>query len=164
MWKFFKKKSSSSSGDENAKTNGSPSSSNNGVEGTLTPLEQLKDAVEQNNTTQVKKLLAAYPTIASASIDELGQTCLHLAATMGNLDCLELLCKYGDVNAADSSGCTALHAGVSHRDILMLLLKKKAVNVNRLAYHRQSVLHFMAKKFVPVDDELWNVLRKVRVS
>jgi serine/threonine protein kinase len=40
------------------------------------------------------------------------------------------------------------------------LLKKNSLDVNRLAHHRQSILHIMAKKFAPVDEKMWTILKK----
>lgn len=157
MFKFLKKKSSSSSPEPGGKSNGTGDSN-------LPLLEQLRDAVESNNLPQVKKLVSANPSISSAPIDELGQTCLHLAATIGNVDCVEMLLKYCDPNVNDSSANTALHFAVAHPDLVKLLLRKKSVDVNRLAVQRNSILHLLAKRLTPIDDEMWNMLKKVRLS
>jgi ankyrin repeat protein len=122
----------------------------------------LKEALESNNVSQVKKLSSQSPMVLNAPLDDLGATCLHLAAVMGNLECLEIMLKYGDVNVVDSVGHTVLHSAVDHPEVLSMLLKRKNVDVNRLAFNRQSLLHIMARKFSPVDDEIWALLKKVR--
>jgi len=162
MLKFWKKKSSAGSADGGSKTGGAASSSQRDGELVLAAVEQLREAVESNNVSQVKKVLSSHPSAANASIDELGQTCIHLAAIMGNVECMEQLLKHGDVNVADSTGRTALHASVDHPELLRLLLKKKSLDVNRLGFNRQSLLHIMAKKVAPIDEEMWILLRKVR--
>ena len=162
MLKFWKKKPAGGAVENGGKAQSTASSSQGLGESNAPAVEQLREAVESNNLSQVKKLLSGNPSAANAPIDDLGQTCIHLAAIMGNMECIELLLKYGDVNLADSTGRTALHASVDHPELLRTLLKKKSVDVNRLGFHRQSLLHIIAKKVAPVDEEMWSLLRKVR--
>lgn len=162
MLKLFRKRTPTAPADANGRPNGNASSSKGGAESQQPPIEQLRDAVEANNVSQVKKLASANPTLVNVALDESGQTCMHLAASIGAVECLDALLKHGDVNATDSVGYTLLHAAVDHSEALLLLLKKKSCDVNRLAVNRQSLLHVMARKITPIDDELWSMLRKVR--
>lgn len=161
MLKLFRKRTGSAAADLGGKSGASVKGSKGPDESIGGPLEQLREAVEANNVLQVKRVLSAWPSTSSAPFEDLGTTCIHLAATMGNVECLELLLKHGDVNVVDSNGQTALHCSVDHPDVVMLLLKKSSLDVNRLAHNRQSLLHIMAKKYAPIDDKMWAVLRKV---
>lgn len=160
MLKLFRKRTGSAAADLGGKSGASLKSSKSPDESIGGPLEQLREAVEANNVLQVKRVLSAWPSTSSTPFEDLGTTCIHLAATMGNVECLELLLKHGDVNVVDSNGQTALHCSVDHPDVVMLLLKKSSLDVNRLAHNRQSLLHIMAKKYAPIDDKMWAVLRK----
>lgn len=164
MLKFFKKKTPSSSPEPNGKSSGSVNGLKSSGETSWTPLETLKEAVESNNLNQIKKLASANPSLCSAPLDALGQTCLHLAATIGNIDCVEVLLKHGDPNVNDSIGNTAFHVSVAHPEVVKLFLRKKTVDVNRLALQRNSILHIMAKRLTPIDDDMWSMLKKVRTS
>lgn len=163
MLKLFRKKTPAAPVDASGKPNGGASSSRDGGETVQSPLEQLRVAVEANNVAQVKKLASAHPPLVDTPLNEHGQTCLHLAAANGDVECLEVLLKYGDINATDAVGGTVLHASVDHLGAMLLLLKKKGCDANRLAMNRQSLLHVMARKATPINDELWTLLRKVCV-
>lgn len=164
MLKFWKKKPSGPLPEGAGKSSSSVSSSKGHGESEFGALDQLREAVESNNTSQVKKLLSGSPSLGSLPLDELGQTCLHLASVIGNLECVELLLKYADPNAVDSTGSTPLHLSVAHPEVVKRFLRKKSVDANRLAVQRNSLLHLLAKRLTPVDDEMWSLLKKVRSS
>lgn len=83
----------------------------------------LRAAARDGDSDKVKAILKDNPALALGT-DDRGLTVLHLAATAGHREVVELLLSNkADVNARDNSGETPLHlaAQAGHADIVALL-------------------------------------------
>ena len=87
-------------------------------------------AARDDDISRLKELLQSSSSgVDVNSLDESGQTPLHLAADRGSVDCVTLLLEAGaNVLAADSDGFTALHVAViaNQVDVCRVLLKHGA--------------------------------------
>ncbi|NWR39729.1 ANR24 protein, partial [Tachuris rubrigastra] len=76
--------------------------------------EKLLQAVDYNDAGRVTSLLVRKGLVAT-KLDSEGKSAFHLAATRGNVDCLEAMLAHGvDAMTKDSSGSTALHLASKH--------------------------------------------------
>lgn len=149
MFRFFGRKRSASHAEDSSDQK-------------LSYSQKIIKALESNNPTFLKKLIISNISTINNAIDDKGRTTTHIACELGLDECLEILIKSGaDLTVTDSFGNTPLHSGADHISILMILLKRKTIEPNRLANERQSLLHLMAKKISPINEELWNILKKV---
>lgn len=104
------------------------------------PASSIFDALNFGDTEQAKAMLKKNPALADAK-DESGQTPLHVAAQMGDVEVVELLLQSAkDINVQDETGVTPLHLA-SQKDVAELLLAKKA-NVNARNNMDQTPLHY----------------------
>jgi acyl-CoA-binding protein len=87
--------------------------------------ERLKELLLLQSTTTPSSNVNVNPN----SLDETGQTALHLAADRGNFQCVQILLDHGaDVHATDQEGISILQAAViaGHFETCRLLLQKGA--------------------------------------
>ncbi|XP_029468109.1 ankyrin repeat domain-containing protein 13B isoform X3 [Rhinatrema bivittatum] len=78
--------------------------------------------VWQNKPRELEKELGA-EQVEIEQLDPRGRTPLHLATTLGHLECARVLLKYGaDVNKENRSGWTVLQEAVSTRDLQLVQL------------------------------------------
>ncbi len=101
------------------------------------------DALSSGDVEQAKAMLKKNPALANAK-DESGQTPLHIAVQMDDVDLVELLLENTkDVNVPDEEGVTPMHLAAQSRqkDVAELLLAKKA-NVNARDNMDRTPLHF----------------------
>ncbi len=89
----------------------------------------LHAAAREGKLEELKKLIENSPAISSSTfpntLDESGQTPLHLATDRGHIDCVKALILAGaDVNSVDNDGISILQAAVigGDRDCSKLLL------------------------------------------
>ncbi|OWK50863.1 Ankyrin repeat domain-containing protein 24 [Lonchura striata] len=76
--------------------------------------EKLLQAVDYNDAGRVTSLLLRKGLVPT-KLDAEGKSAFHLAATRGNVDCLEAMLAHGvDAMTKDSSGYTALHLASKH--------------------------------------------------
>ncbi|XP_072213607.1 ankyrin repeat domain-containing protein 24 isoform X2 [Excalfactoria chinensis] len=76
--------------------------------------EKLLQAVDYNDAGKVASLLVKKGLVPT-KLDSEGKSAFHLAATRGNVDCLEAMLAHGvDAMTKDSSGYTALHLASKH--------------------------------------------------
>ncbi|NWT05424.1 ANR24 protein, partial [Mionectes macconnelli] len=76
--------------------------------------EKLLQAVDYNDVGRVTSLLLRKGLVPT-KLDSEGKSAFHLAATRGNVDCLEAMLAHGvDAMTKDSSGSTALHLASKH--------------------------------------------------
>ncbi|KAL2294860.1 hypothetical protein Nmel_017998 [Mimus melanotis] len=76
--------------------------------------EKLLQAVDYNDAGRVTALLLRKGLVPT-KLDSEGKSAFHLAATRGNVDCLEAMLAHGvDAMTKDSSGYTALHLASKH--------------------------------------------------
>ncbi|KAM9369287.1 ankyrin repeat domain-containing protein 24 [Phaethornis superciliosus] len=76
--------------------------------------EKLLQAVDCNDAGKVTSLLVRKGLVPT-KLDSEGKSAFHLAATRGNVDCLEAMLAHGvDAMTKDSSGYTALHLASKH--------------------------------------------------
>uniref|UniRef100_A0A8V1AAK0 Ankyrin repeat domain 24 n=1 Tax=Gallus gallus TaxID=9031 RepID=A0A8V1AAK0_CHICK len=76
--------------------------------------EKLLQAVDYNDAGKVASLLVRKGLVPT-KLDSEGKSAFHLAATRGNVDCLEAMLAHGvDAMTKDSSGYTALHLASKH--------------------------------------------------
>ncbi|KAM7025650.1 ankyrin repeat domain-containing protein 24 [Acridotheres tristis] len=76
--------------------------------------EKLLQAVDYNDAGRVSSLLLRKGLVPT-KLDSEGKSAFHLAATRGNVDCLEAMLAHGvDAMTKDSSGYTALHLASKH--------------------------------------------------
>ncbi|NWW83202.1 ANR24 protein, partial [Climacteris rufus] len=76
--------------------------------------EKLLQAVDYNDAGRVTSLLVRKGLVPT-KLDSEGKSAFHLAATRGNVDCLEAMLAHGvDAMTKDSSGYTALHLASKH--------------------------------------------------
>ncbi|XP_062366094.1 ankyrin repeat domain-containing protein 24 [Cinclus cinclus] len=76
--------------------------------------EKLLQAVDYNDAGRVTSLLLRKGLVPT-KLDSEGKSAFHLAATRGNVDCLEAMLAHGvDAMTKDSSGYTALHLASKH--------------------------------------------------
>jgi len=112
-------------------------------------LKAFFDTVTDGNTAAVRTALSGRPEWTAAK-GEAGLTALHLAATMGHEDMVELLIERGaDVNGRDASGSTPLHhaAAGGNKAVVELLLAKGA-DVNARDNKNRTPL-YLAKDAYP---------------
>ncbi|KAM6958651.1 ankyrin repeat domain-containing protein 13B [Aplochiton taeniatus] len=82
--------------------------------------------VWHNKARQLEKELAANEQVEVETLDPRGRTPLHLAVTLGHLDCAQLLLQYGaDVSKENRNGWTVLQEAVSTRnpELVRLVLR-----------------------------------------
>ncbi|XP_030396622.1 ankyrin repeat domain-containing protein 24 [Gopherus evgoodei] len=76
--------------------------------------EKLLQAVNYNDPEKVTSLLLRKGLVPT-KLDSEGKSAFHLAATRGNVDCLEVMLAHGaDAMTTDSSGYNALHLAAKH--------------------------------------------------
>ncbi|NWV61955.1 ANR24 protein, partial [Malurus elegans] len=76
--------------------------------------EKLLQAVDYNDASRVTSLLLRKGLVPT-KLDSEGKSAFHLAATRGNVDCLEAMLAHGvDAMTKDSTGNTALHLASKH--------------------------------------------------
>ncbi|NXY25518.1 ANR24 protein, partial [Atrichornis clamosus] len=76
--------------------------------------EKLLQAVDYNDAGRVTSLLLRKGLVPT-KLDSEGKSAFHLAATRGNVDCLEAMLAHGvDAMTKDSAGYTALHLASKH--------------------------------------------------
>ncbi|XP_062408088.1 ankyrin repeat domain-containing protein 13B [Sardina pilchardus] len=73
--------------------------------------------VWHNKHRQLEKELSAYEQVEVETLDPRGRTPLHLAVTLGHLDCARVLLQHGaDVSKENRNGWTVLQEAISTRD------------------------------------------------
>lgn len=79
-------------------------------------------------------------------LDAFRQGPIHYAATVGSVECMELLLKHNaPVNMPTNTGHTALHLAVEQPKVIEMLLRYKA-NPNKLTFYDQlAAIHIAAK-------------------
>lgn len=81
-------------------------------------------AFMDNDIDKVEKCLISYPFNVNEARDRRGRTALHIAASRGNVEMMELLCRYGgNVSVKDSIGNTLLHM-CNHMNVLRFLAEQ----------------------------------------
>ncbi|XP_034758967.1 ankyrin repeat domain-containing protein 13B-like isoform X1 [Acipenser ruthenus] len=105
---------------------------------TLESMHPLHSLVWSNRHRQLEKLLAAAEQVDIETLDPRGRTPLHLAVTLGHVDCAHVLLKHGaDVGKENRNGWTVLQEAVSTRDpeLVRLVLRYRDYHraVKRLA-------------------------------
>ncbi|KAK1158276.1 ankyrin repeat domain-containing protein 13B-like isoform X1 [Acipenser oxyrinchus oxyrinchus] len=105
---------------------------------TLESMHPLHFLVWSNRHRQLEKLLAAAEQVDIETLDPRGRTPLHLAVTLGHVDCAHVLLKHGaDVGKENRNGWTVLQEAVSTRDpeLVRLVLRYRDYHraVKRLA-------------------------------
>lgn len=121
------------------------------VELTLTSLYSLLDgrstllALIQSNGNNIKMIrllleIGANPTVQ----DSEGRTSLHLAAAMGDENCLSLLLQFAHtLELVDKSGCTALQTAVQYGQLAfvkLIIANGSKININNQDRHGQTAL------------------------
>ncbi|XP_026861687.2 ankyrin repeat domain-containing protein 13B isoform X2 [Electrophorus electricus] len=84
--------------------------------------------VWHNKHRQLEKELSASEQVDVEASDPRGRTPLHLAVTLGHLECARVLLQYGaDVSKENSSGWTVLQEAISMRDpeLVRLVLRHR---------------------------------------
>ena len=107
--------------------------------------ETILDAARDGDTASVRRLLAADPTLVSAT-SESEKTPLHFAAQGGQLEMAELLISKGaKADAANVAGETPLHyaAALGHNDVVRLLVVHRA-ELAAANIDRNTPLHYAA--------------------
>ncbi|XP_041097056.1 ankyrin repeat domain-containing protein 13B [Polyodon spathula] len=105
---------------------------------TLESKHPLHSLVWTNRPGQLEKRLAAAEQVDIETLDPRGRTPLHLAVTLGHVDCAHVLLKHGaDVCKENRNGWTVLQEAVSTRDpeLVRLVLRYRDYHraVKRLA-------------------------------
>ncbi|XP_067930587.1 ankyrin repeat domain-containing protein 16-like [Watersipora subatra] len=96
--------------------------------------QSLVDAIKSNNLFSVSSLVESTPELCvSNSKVRKGDTPLHLAARIGNLDIVTYLLNHSAVNAVNNDGKTALHeASLEGRTKIVEVLLHHGADVNCL--------------------------------
>lgn len=92
----------------------------------------------------------AYNAADLWSADSSGKTCLHLAASRGNVALLTHLLSLVNgtdmLEAVDNDGCTILHYAVRSRQVVVLeLLLNRGVDINVTDRSARNVMHHVAR-------------------
>uniref|UniRef100_H3CGR4 Ankyrin repeat domain 13B n=1 Tax=Tetraodon nigroviridis TaxID=99883 RepID=H3CGR4_TETNG len=96
--------------------------------------------VWHNQARQLEKELASKAQMDLESLDPRGRTPLHLAVTLGHLDCARLLLQQGaDVSKENHNGWTVLQEAVSTRDPEMVRLVLRYRDYQRTAKRLASI-------------------------
>ncbi|KAF7236384.1 Ankyrin repeat domain-containing protein 24 [Varanus komodoensis] len=107
--------------------------------------EKLLQAVEYNDANRVSSLLLR-KGLVSTKLDSEGKSAFHLAATRGNVDCLEVMLAHGaDAMTADGSGYAALHLSAKHgHPQCVSKLLQASCPVDVVDSHGRTALHHAA--------------------
>ncbi|XP_034035688.1 ankyrin repeat domain-containing protein 24 [Thalassophryne amazonica] len=108
--------------------------------------ERLLQAVEQNEADKVSALIVK-KGICPTKLDAEGKSALHVCASRGRPDCLEIIISHGaDLSVTDGSGLTALHIAAKNGQsecLKRLLQERLAVdctdNIGRTPMHHAAV-------------------------
>ena len=97
----------------------------------------------------VVEFLASQAVLVNArSEDMYGQTALHIAVSLGQLKCIEVLAAHAnvDVNITDTLGMTALHVAAygNYDEAIELLLERKDISCEIQDSHGNNVFHIGA--------------------
>lgn len=105
----------------------------------------LSEAVKNGNVGVVELLLAQDPSLVTATND-VGMTCLHLAAAHGHHPLVKMLPEKIDVGVRDSHGCTPLHvAAFNGRTDAIPILLVKGADPNQRSNAQLTPMHLAAQ-------------------
>uniref|UniRef100_UPI00358E91FB ankycorbin n=1 Tax=Myxine glutinosa TaxID=7769 RepID=UPI00358E91FB len=107
--------------------------------------ERLLRAVELGSVERTLSILGKRNVTAS-KLDSDGTSALHLAASLGKVDCLDVMLSHGaDVTATDTSGQTPLHLAAKNKrtDCVHKLLQHKCP-VDKADHTGKTSLHYAA--------------------
>ena len=112
--------------------------------------DEIYEATQANDLAKAKALLVRElrdqnPKLANVKIED-GATLLHLAASVGREDIVDLLLAKGEkVNASDNAGMTPLAAAATfgHKNVAQFLLMKGAEVNARDKVYGFTVLHYV---------------------
>uniref|UniRef100_A0A8C2PWA4 Uncharacterized protein n=1 Tax=Cyprinus carpio TaxID=7962 RepID=A0A8C2PWA4_CYPCA len=105
--------------------------------------DRLLQAVEQNDPEKVATLLVK-KGLCPSKLDVEGKSALHLCASRGRLDCLEVILSHGvDINVTDGTGFNALHLAAKNgqSDCLKRLLQERMPVDATDSFGRTSLHH-----------------------
>jgi len=109
--------------------------------------QEIVETVQQKSLDELKKLVAANPSILKAR-DEGGDTLLHMAAGAGRAPIVEYLAAQGlDLEAKNSQGQSALlYAAYQGHAAVVLFLLEKGVTFQYQDNQGMSPLHFASRQ------------------
>lgn len=102
-------------------------------------------AAETNNVNMLEELLDENSSLVNLT-DEDGYTALHRACYSGNIDCIEVLMKFGcDVNAKTVDGWQPIHSACRWNNYKCAsLLLQNGADINASTHGGQTALHLAA--------------------
>jgi ankyrin repeat protein len=106
--------------------------------------EDLKKLISEGN---FKILIDANPDLLNQRDPFNGNTALHSAAEMGNLEVVKYLIdeKGVDVNQANKDGERVLHLAAGDLEVVKYLIDEKKVDINQFDRFGQTTLHYAAR-------------------
>jgi ankyrin repeat protein len=109
---------------------------------TRSQAQEIFNAVKNNDLEKVKVFIEKDDSLAHTK-DEAGNTPLHHAAMIGDVEITEyLLSKGANINAQNTQLNTPLHEAIQNRkENISLLLIEKDADVNKTNIHNQTPLH-----------------------
>uniref|UniRef100_A0A8C4QL38 Uncharacterized protein n=1 Tax=Eptatretus burgeri TaxID=7764 RepID=A0A8C4QL38_EPTBU len=108
--------------------------------------ERLLRAVELGDVERTLSIIGKR-NVAASKLDSDGTSALHLAASLGKVDCLDVMLSHGaDVTAIDTSGRTPLHLAAKHKrtDCVHRLLQHKCP-ADKVDHTGKTALHYAGK-------------------
>ncbi|WP_371219595.1 ankyrin repeat domain-containing protein [Orientia tsutsugamushi] len=107
-------------------------------------LYNLYNAVQNNDFTELERLIASPDLDKNQPLHDNGYTILHLFVRTGNIQIIQKLLDEGaNINQQDNYGCSALHTAVrlGEIDVIQKLLDEGA-NIDLQNHSGQSPLHY----------------------
>jgi ankyrin repeat protein len=108
----------------------------------FTQTQEIFDAVKNNDYEKVKLLIEEDVLLVNIK-DKAGNTPLHIAATIGSVELIELILSKGaDINAQNTQLNTPLHEAIQNRkENISLLLIENGADLNKVNTQDQTPLH-----------------------